>query len=448
MLKFEINRIENPNDWLCTRCGRYNRETAQKCDLCGSPPGPLISDESLDRGGSASFLVAAGAGGTSKEKKYQYGMCLRNKSVETLWLYTEQIAPLSWVQLRPGECCDMPCGNVWYTIGASFDEPNPSAAVLGIFGFAATVLAVVVLCVLPEPGSKVAVAAYLAGAVATLTGGGTGIALLCVSNKSQMKCAGVKADAQVWDIKSDLDGLITRTNGDRLRVYSYYWKKADVDWEQRHDRYAVVTFGTERDIKSLKPVDAKVIDELKVEAAAGDHYLGQMDEWQKKGVLEQRVFTFGGDGGKRIEVTFPPRTSAEGKAGLIQGVRVAANKFIDGVQVKYTDRQEWEPVLGSDAAKKLGIFKSPQKLDDHLGKGGQLCCEAGDYIETIVVKHDKYVCQLTFKSHLGRTLTVGGRDKDGRTETTIGGPNMGWLGFQLKSGSWVDRMTFLMESTI
>ena len=71
-------------------------------------------------------------------------MCLRNKSVETLWLYTEQIAPLSWVQLRPGECCDMPCGNVWYTIGASFDEPNPTAAVLGIFGFAATVLAVVV----------------------------------------------------------------------------------------------------------------------------------------------------------------------------------------------------------------------------------------------------------------------------------------------------------------
>jgi hypothetical protein len=103
---------------------------------------------------------------------------------------------------------------------------------------------------------------------------------------------------------------------------------------------------------------------------------------------------------------------------------------------------------GSDAAKKLGIFKSPQRLEDHLGKGGQLCCEAGDYIETIVVKHDKYVCQLTFKSHLGRTLTVGGRDKDGRTETTIGGPNMGWLGFQLKSGSWVDRMTFLMESTI
>lgn len=309
-------------------------------------------------------------------------------------------------------------------------------------------LAVAVLCILPEPGSKVAVAAYLAGVVATLTGGGAGIAVLCVSNKSQMKRAGVKADAEVWDIKSDLDGFITLPSGDRVRVYSFYWKKADIDWEQRHDRYQVVQYEAKRDFKTLQPVNAKVIDELKAQAAADDRYFGQMDEWQRKGVLEQRVFTFGGDGGKRIEVTFPPESSAEGKAGLIQGVRVAANKFVDGLQVKYTGRGEWEPVTGSDAAKKLGIFKSPQKLEDHLGKGGQLCCEAGDYIETITVKHDKYVCQITFKSHLGRTLTVGGRDKDGQQETTIGGPNMGWLGFQLKSGSWVDRMTFLMESTL
>ncbi|HET7540653.1 MAG TPA: cupredoxin domain-containing protein [Polyangiaceae bacterium] len=373
------------------------------------------------------------------------GLCLRNKTNTTLWLYTEQTAPLEWVHLRPGESCDMPVGRVWYTVGASFDEPSATAAILGQLGLAFGVLSVAVLMLLPEPGSK-AVVAYIVGALTAVGGVSAAGALLGVSNESMMKRTGVFADGRVMDITATLARREKRPQGEPLDIYTFRWEQANVGWDARHDKFAKVDIRAKRDLQSLGPVNASVVEEIQRQARADQGYNNQLEAWKTASVLQQHVHRFGGSGGGWSEVSFCPEFAHGQTGSRIVGVRVAADKFIDGIQVKYANCADWRPPAANESTKRLGIFNG--KPNDHLGRGGTLVCEGNDYIESVKVKHDRYVCQLTFRSRNGKELTVGGRDGDGEHTNVVGGPGQAWVGFQLEGGAWVDRITLLTESAV
>src|SRR5689334_3408522 len=123
---FEVNRREHASDWVCKHCLRYNPEANGQCRMCDQPcePGQHHLKQAQAHASTAKVGAAAAATGAIT------GLCLRNRTLDNLWLYTEQTAPLEWVHLRPGESCDMPVGRVWYTIGASFDEPSATTAIL------------------------------------------------------------------------------------------------------------------------------------------------------------------------------------------------------------------------------------------------------------------------------------------------------------------------------
>jgi hypothetical protein len=455
MLQFEANKKENASDRACPHCLRYNPEGAVNCRFCGQCCNQAPSHHHLKRGnpGPADSNAAAVSTGVGSAARGSItGLCLRNRTTQNLWLYTEQTAPLEWVQLRPGECCDMPTGRVWYTIGASFDQPSPTAAILGQLGFAATILAAVVLCILPEPASKAAVIAYIAGALATAGGLTAGSAILGVSNQSNMKRTGVLADGAVWDIVSTLQSYTTLVTGERIAVYHYFWEQAAADWDHRRQEFEAVDIRQSRNLDTLKPVEGQALKNIIAAAKASQQYIKKIDEWYKHGVLDQHVFPLGGDAVSWNQSTFSPPAIADGRKGLITGVRVAACKFIDAVQVKYAGKTEWEPACGSASARNLGIFQSPQlRPDDHLGYGGELICAQDDFIEKITVCYDKYVCRIDFETRKGVTRVFGGRDGDGAKTMVLGSPytgranGYGWIGFKLEGDAWVDRMTFLME---
>lgn len=383
-------------------------------------------------------------------------LCLRNRTNENLWLYTEQTAPLEWVHLRPGECCDIPTVQVWYTIGASRDEPSATAAIFGQLGFAAAVLASIPLFVLPDPtgGTKaaaLAIVCYVVGASATVGGLVAGSTLLGVSNKSTMKRPGVYADRRVMDITATLEHQEPMADGKLLPIYNYRWEEPPLEerqWERRHHNFTPVDIRANRgDINSLKPVSSSVLAEIRkreIASTAFDNIVNK--RWSASEVRQQEALTFGGDGGRWSEISFCPEYAAShsGTGGRIVGVRVAACKFIDGIQVKFKDCAHWANPTGNEGAKASGVFHG--KPDEHMGNGGTLECTGEHYINKITVKHDKYICQLTFETTDGRSLKVGGRDGDGEHETVIGGAGKAWIGFKLVGDAWVDQMTFLIES--
>ncbi|AKQ66906.1 hypothetical protein A176_003818 [Myxococcus hansupus] len=367
-----------------------------------------------------------------------------------LWLYTEQTVALNWVFLRPGESCDLPCGQVYYTIGASFDEPDPGMAIASQVGFVAGVMAVALLVCLPEPGSKAAIAAYLVGAMTTAAGTAAGAAVMAISNQSAMKRTGVLANLSVCDIESSLDHRTTLADGEKLGVYSFRWTdlcegKGEAArrpiWDARHEGFAEVKHGVARDVTDLAPVDARILETIRADAAVGTLYLDAIEAWDAEKTLSTHVRKFGGEGGKWQHSMLQPGTG-NARHGLISGVRVAACKFIDGIQVKYSNRLHWESISGTDDAKKLGIFRL--NPSDNGGTGGQLVCGIDEYFEKIIVKHDKYVCQLEFITNKGNSLKVGGRDGDGDNTSEVFQTGMGWIGYEMKWDAWVDNMSFVI----
>lgn len=448
MLQFEANKKENATDRECPHCLRYNPEGADTCRLCGQSCGHV---HGLKQGqGHAARQKVESAAVSSPVPDAPPGLCLRNRTNVNVWVYTEQTAPLQWVQLRPGECCDMPTERVWYTIGASFDEPSPKVSILAQVGFGATILAAAVLCILPDPFSKAAVIAYIGGVIATagsLTAGGT---ILGVSNQSKMKRAGILANGAVWDIRSTLESYTTLATGEKIHVYSYWWEDPNVDWAHRRDGWDAVDIKVKRDLDKVQPVQNEALANILAAAKERLPYIEKVDEWYKHGVLDQHVFPLGGDGGRWSQTTFSPPALADGRNGLITGVRIAASKFIDGVQVKYAGKTDWEPPCGNESTRKLGIFQSPQNPDDHLGRGGELICDEGDFINHIRVIYDKYVCRIDIRTYKGVQRIFGGKDADGSKTVELRAPYPepanGWVGFKLEGDAWVDRMTFLMES--
>jgi hypothetical protein len=405
---------------------------------------------------TASAGVTAGVGAAASGSTT--GLCLRNRTLQNLWLYIEQTAPLQWVHLRPGECCDIPVGNVWYTVGASFDEPSPASTILAQFGFASMILAAVVLMILPEATSKSgipAILAYLAGGLASSTGLGVGSATLAISNKSSMKRTGVRANGSVMDIVSTLQcfkkvkDLVTGKD-DEVRVYEYRWEEAAVGWDDRKNGFTAIDIKDKRDIDSdnLTPVNNDALKSIIAAAKAEESYVRSQDDWLKNGVVDLDFFPLGGNGGSWSQITWAPLTTS-GRNARIVAMRVAASKFIDAVQVFYEGASTWAPVCGSERARKLGFFANPQIMADHLGRGGELVCADGDYINNIKIKYDKYVCQIDVGTKNGQKMTFGGADGDGEFtkefSKATGWDNFHWVGFKLEGAAWVDRMTFVLE---
>lgn len=443
------NERSRPDDWTCSHCFKHNPLSATECMLCGRPatiPEPMRAANSNMM--LAKAMKASGAGPH---------ICVRNRTNSTLWFYTEQTAPIHWVQLRPGEACDIPtigaAGNK-YTIGASIDEPNPGYVIGKQFAIAFGILAFPVLVALPDPASKIALVAYITGALSAAGAMAGESILLAVSNQSNLKQVGVDALHDVWELTADLDHYVRDASGQKVGVYSYHWTQVPGNDSQRFNGWTKVEHGKDRgDLEDLPPLNSKVLDEIRHHSEIGTLYFDAVEYWKKEGTLAEHKYPFGGKGGSESSTIFGHRTPAGNNTeyGLITEARVSACKFIDAIQVKYNHRQEWERVTGAGDARGMKIF-SDSKSTDHGGYGGYFKCNEGEYISKIIVKHDKYIVSLQFITNReNKSRVFGGRDGDGDKTTTISqnGANIknadfGWIGYECSYMRWMDSMTFLM----
>jgi hypothetical protein len=458
---WQKNTRTGPDDWECTQCRRYNPSAQTTCTLCGYER--VSEAEGLQRKRAQFPLPQVTQTNVQRTVgDAQFGVCVRNHTSHTLWFYTETTAPINWVQLRPGEACDLPsAGGLVATIAASLEEPDPLEVIGLQFAFAFGVLAFPVLLAIPEPGSK-AFAVWLVGVMATSGAFGASALVMGISNQSTMKQVGVGLNTDnVWELSEDLVDFTHLANGRPVGVYSYHWREVSDSADQFPDRFAgyeQVPYGVDRgDLGELPAINSEIIDEIRHHADIGELYVDAVDMWQQNGELDEHRFPYGGEGPGTATV-FAATTPGDGtEYGLISEVRVWACKFVDAIQVKYKRQPDWERPTGAAHALTAGIF-SDSNSTDHGGYGGSFTCVEGEYISRIGLKYDQYVVTLEFITNKGRRSKVfGGRDGDGEYTTTVpdtaGGQPLddrtfdwggGWVGYQCTFGSWMDSFAFLM----
>ena len=468
--QWRMNVRTSHDDWTCTHCRKHNLVADRNCGLCGYER--VSDEEGIARKRSLYAAQPAAQAGVRRSLSASVSptgcVCVRNRTTQTLWFYTETTAPVNWVQLRPGEACDLPAsGGLVATIAARFEEPDPREVIGTQFAMVFGLLAFPLLLLAPEPGVTKAAAVWLLSLIVTSATGAGSFIVVGVSNQSQLKQVGAELSSQqVWELTDDLLKTATLVSGKVVAEYSYHWSLISSsigEFYNRFDGYVPVAHGEDRgDLGTLHPINSDVITEIQHHAEIGQFYLDSIQRWDAEGVLSEHVYEtgqYGNPGDHEASTISGASTDASGKPvhGLITEVRVAACKFIDAIQVKYNHKESWERVTGGVNGRNCGIFNDSSSTD-HLGYGGHFRCGDGEYITRILVWHDIYVVGLQFTTNKNRKSRMfGRRDNDGEHSAHI--PNTinnrkldsqtfdwggGWVGYRCAYGAWMDAMTFVM----
>ena len=182
----------------------------------------------------------------------------------------------------------------------------------------------------------------------------------------------------------------------------------------RHRGFQVVDIKHDRgDLQRLGPASSSVLAEIRREVGEDSACARAVKEAE---IREIQVHEFGGDGGSWVETSFCPEGDANrcnrmGDKNI--GIRATACKFVDGIELMFKGQGVWQDACGNDRAKARGVFHG--NIQDNDGYGGELICEDDEYIESLSIKHDKYICQINVFTNKGRTMQIEGGTEMVRT---------------------------------